>query len=455
MNCDECREKLVEYIEGLLTQKQHLHLAAHIEDCQSCRMELDALTALNQRIASNAETARLIDLECSILNRIASEQERKPKHTAGTHHRLLRRFVMKTPLKLTAAAIIAVFAILSLTLSEKMVAPAYAIEQTIEAFHSVTSIHAKIYYPINSEPALLWAEFDKGQAKRLRASQPAFDPHDGPKEIVWQENVAQVWSKKTNVLYYIRSAEGIKRIEDLFYNLDPKFLVQKLEMLQQEGTADITIEQPSDIGEPIVITATLTHDDMFLGRQVIVMVDQATKLVTSLQTVKGDGTLSHKNGHFGMEDFHQIEFYDYNQPVDDSIFNLIIPEDVTVIDRASRLVGLSHHAGTIEDTAVKVVKTFWQSLVESDFETAASMYGGVPAAKLKESFDGWSAGRIVRVVSVSNPVIHPNPEYIGKAFVVESLLEVEKSGHYQQKSTRLVVKEVDGQPGQWAICGEI
>ena len=285
----------------------------------------------------------------------------------------------------------------------------------------------------------------------MRVSQPAFDPHDGPKEAVCENDIAQVWSKKTNTLYYIRDIEGVKNVSKLFWNLDPKLLVQKLEDMQSRGTAQLEIEQPDDISQPIVITATLEEEGPYLGYQATVLVDQATKLVVSLETLK----LSHKNDHFEAEDFSRIEFFDYNQSFAEDIFTLNVPDDVIVIDRATNKVGLPKGDMSIEETAVEVVRRFLKSLIEQDYETAGLMYGGVPAEKIQEALGGQSNDKILNVISIGTASIHPNPMYKNKAFMVPCILEYIEEGEIKQKTYTCVVKEVDGQPGQWAICGGI
>ncbi len=384
-----------------------------------------------------------------VINRIENSPVQLSKKSNDSH--LHRRFIMKKTLKLTAAAVILIATTLSLMLIDKTVPNVYALEQTIDALNTMRSIHAKVYYHINPEPAQLWAEFyPDGEVRRIRVSQPAFDTHDGPKEAVCEYNIAQVWSKKTNTLYYIRDIEGVQNVSKLFRDLDPKLLVQKLEQMQSMGKAKLDIEQPDDISEPIVINANLVEEDPYLGYQAIVLVDQATRLVISLETFK----TADENGHFGMQDFLRIEFYDYNVPFEDNIFSLNVPDDVIVIDRAETKVGLSREDMDIKEIAAEVVDLFFRSLIEGDYKTAGLMYGGVPAEKIQESF-GKQQVKFIKVVSTGDIKVHPNPMYKDKAFIVPCLLEFLENGQTRQKTYSLVVKEVEGQPGQWAICGGI
>jgi hypothetical protein len=389
-----------------------------------------------------------------VMNRIENSSSQPSKKQE--RNIVLRKILMKKSIKLTVAASILIAVFLSLTLLDNTVAPAYALEQTIEALNAMRSIHTRIYYPINTEPALLWVEFhENGLAKRLRVSQPAFDPHDGPKEVVWKNGNAQVWSKKTNTLYYLREKEVAEKIGKLFHNLDPKLLIKKLEAMEQNGTAQLVIEQPDDISKPIVITATLTEEDTYFGHQTIALVDQATKLVISIETLKGDGTLAHKNGHFGMDDFNLVEFFDYNQSFEETIFTLKVPDDAIILDQATRKVGLFRGDMSVEETAVEVVEKFFDSIIDHDYETAGLMYGGLTSDIIEKHFGKKSDDEILRVISIGKAKVHPNPMYKKKAFIVNCTIEYKKQGQIMQKSLGCVVKEVDGQPGRWAICGGI
>ena len=392
-----------------------------------------------------------------VMSRIENSPVQTSKKTQGNH--VLRRILMKNSIKFTAAAVILIAATLSLTLFDTTVPSAYALGQTIEALNAMRSIHVRMHYPGFEEPVLVWANFhENGQIKALRVSQSklaAGDPHDGPKEAVLKNNTAQVWLKEKNMVYHINEHEKVAEVGAFFQEVDPKLIVKKLEQLQQEGTAQIEIDQPDQIDQPITITATLIEEDPLFGHRVVALVDQATKLVISLETHKGDGTFDPQTDHFGMEDFSHLEFFDYNQSFAEDIFTLNVPDDVKVIDWVTNKVGLSQGDRSIEDTAVEVVKRFFQSILNQDYENAGLMYGGLSAETMEENFGKQTDGEILKVLSIGSVKVHPNPMYKNKAFIVPCSVEYKKDGQIKEKTINCVVREVDGQPGQWAICGGI
>ncbi len=366
-----------------------------------------------------------------------------------------RRIFMKTSVKLTAAAVILIAAVLSLTLWDKTVTPAYALEQTIQAFHSMQTIHVKLYYPGYPSPALVWAEYgEDGQIKALRVSQPEMlNPSDGDRESVLKDNIAQVWLKKRNMVFYIHDQAKAAEVGALFQEVDPKLLVQKLEEMQRKGTAQIEIEQPAQIDKPIIITATLTIEDPLFGHRVVAIVDQATKLVTSLETLKGDGTLSYKNGHFEINDFNKLEFLNYNQPFEKDIFVLNVPKDVAVADLITKVIGLEQGQMTLDEVAIAVVRCFWDNILKQDYEAAGLMYQGIPGDLLKNNCAGTPSEKINRIVSTGPTKPHPNPDY-KDGVLVPCTIEFTRNGQIEQKTSNFFVIPVHGQPGRWTIAGE-
>jgi hypothetical protein len=120
MNCEECKESLVAYLEGLLAEDQKLAVTEHLKDCHSCQAELKQLTNLQERLTSNGRAAAQSDLENGVLNRIVREQNVRlkaaDKATAGLK---LRRLIMKSSITriAVAAAVIVVAALGVLSIS--------------------------------------------------------------------------------------------------------------------------------------------------------------------------------------------------------------------------------------------------------------------------------------------------------------------------------------------------
>ncbi len=113
MNCAECKEILVAYLEGLLAGPQKQAVAEHLKDCRSCQAEVKQLTNLQDRLIDNGKVLAQSDLENKVLNRIVQEQNVRlkaaNKAAAGLR---LRRIIMKSPITKLAAAAMIIIAVL-------------------------------------------------------------------------------------------------------------------------------------------------------------------------------------------------------------------------------------------------------------------------------------------------------------------------------------------------------
>jgi hypothetical protein len=105
MNCAECKEILVAYLEGLLAEPQKQAVTEHLKDCRSCQAELKQLTSLQERLVSNGRVVAQSDLEDEVLNRIIREQNVRLKAAGKAGAGLkLRRLIMRSSVTRIAVA---------------------------------------------------------------------------------------------------------------------------------------------------------------------------------------------------------------------------------------------------------------------------------------------------------------------------------------------------------------
>lgn len=363
----------------------------------------------------------------------------KPTH-------VLRRILMKKTVKLTAAAVILIAAFLSLTLIDTTVTPAYALEHTIQACHSVCFIHIRQIDPKHEdEPILIWAEFfENGHPKRIRVNLPEWQGEgDGPKEILWEDNAATVWFKEKNGVTRFPEQNIADRILNMVREQDPKTHIQHLLDAQKEGKVEITIDQPSDKAEPICVTAILLPDRT---SKYILYVDQSTQLLLTSESY----VLADNNDYILT---NTIEFCNYNQPIAPAIFAFDnLPEDVLRVDQVNQQIGLVQGDLTDDQAAIETARCFWQAVIEEDFDKAGQYLEGVPGDFIKKHLIEKMQVRIIEIVSVGPVQPHPNPGTRG--VIVPTRLKVEKNGQIEEITfNRLGVRQVYNQPGRWTIFG--
>jgi hypothetical protein len=177
---------------------------------------------------------------------------------------VVRRLIMNRFSKLAAAAVIIIAVALAITVLDKSIAPAYALEQTIQATHSVRYIHTKSFFAPHEEPIEGWIEFDAtGTGRNFRIHMPAWtDPwgHDGDKVMIWKDNKASLWAKKKNMFWIAKDNEIADMVFKTTEQFDPKMALIGLQLSKSEGKVDLDIELPEDKAGPIIVTATILEE---------------------------------------------------------------------------------------------------------------------------------------------------------------------------------------------------
>jgi hypothetical protein len=74
MNCQECREQLVAYVEGLLDESARRDVEAHLEACAACGAERDAAVRFQGRLVSDAHALGQAPLAEAVMEGILREQ---------------------------------------------------------------------------------------------------------------------------------------------------------------------------------------------------------------------------------------------------------------------------------------------------------------------------------------------------------------------------------------------
>ena len=386
----------------------------------------------------------------NVMNRIDAEAAESHRIRNLKNKLTLRRFIMNRFTKLTAAAVIIITVVLSISVLDKSVAPAYAIEQTIQASHSVRYLHTKCFKEGMEEPKEFWLEFDEqGNIKNIRAHMPEWDsPSDGAKVTVWQGGKAKIWFKKKKSLITIKERRFADEISKAVQLFDPKLVLHNFCEMEKMGLVGIEIDEPSKKNEPITITSTNSSEVKKLGYDVdrtVIFIDQSTKLVTVIEHYR-----LAQNGDYEL--FEWLEFYDYNQRIDPIMFSLDeAPSDLMKIDYTTQEIGLFQGSLTDKEIAVKVVREFYEALIVKDYAKAGKISGGAPATKMQER---WQNINVLRIVSISEPIPHPYPGVGG--FQVHCEIEIEKDGVKSiLKPYGPGVRPVRGQPHRWNIHGGV
>ena len=432
MNCSECQELLVGYVERLLDRQEEQDVALHLQSCEVCQADLEALGELRARLVRDGKALAAKALDRRVMDRIREEQTKTQRRI-----KMIRRY--KTRLSVAAASIaVMIGAVLILTVLDRTSTPAYALEQTLQANNGIRSIHLKeekVDFGIRES----WAEFgENGGLVHLRMEALRKDSGpDAPDVVVWQEDKAEIWHKARKMLFVIRAPDILAKLPDQFYG--PKRVMKQLYEAQAQDKVAIEAREPPTEGECIELVATWSEPS---GVREVYRVDPKTKLLQEVERYKAEA-----GGHVCVA---RYTFLEYNKPIDPAFFKLDVPADVARIDQTTQPIGLVKGGRTDEEIAREVVRQFFEAAIAGDYAKASQLYEGIPVAKLAEAF---RQVRIVRIVSIGAPTRHPT---LGSGFLrVPCEVEVQANGVKSTERMTPSVHPVHGQPDRWTISGGI
>jgi len=273
-----------------------------------------------------------IDMDHNVHNDILEIQKKSKMRTPAMLQQgsSIWRTIMQSKItKIAIAASILLAAFLSLTLFDTTVPSVYALDQTIEAYDSLRSIHITEYSIETEEPLqLVWAEFDSsGTIKNIRLC--ILTKQNNRiiyKDFIWKhikEGTARLWcnndgeiftGEKIRIRFNIKSGtiSFDKFLKHIFELTDPRRFLTKIIELESKEDAVVVIEQPDNTSEPINLTVTFAFELPIIGKRISAEIDQMTKRVLILYLFE-----------FTNEEYHKkslIKYKSYYQPIDPAIF---------------------------------------------------------------------------------------------------------------------------------------
>lgn len=138
MNCKECKEKLLEYIEGLLEESQKQAVTEHLANCDTCKAEFNEITNLHEHLVTNGSKVNESNLENNVMDAIVREQNVRLKVSGkeGSNIKFWSLIMKSQMIKIAAAAII----IIAVLIGINPFKPSITIGQVIEPILNARTI---------------------------------------------------------------------------------------------------------------------------------------------------------------------------------------------------------------------------------------------------------------------------------------------------------------------------
>ena len=264
-------------------------------------------------------------------------------------------------------------------------APAYALEQTVQANDHIMSCHIKITPAPRDGMSEAWVQFGP-DGTPIRARVDYANTRYGPYVFIMSGEKLDCWCKAKHALSVMPVNDSLKQLATQREQFDPKLAFEKLQAAEKAGTMQMTTQEPSQDGQPI--TLTVTWKDSPDARKTF-EVNPKTKLVERMIEYchRGDK----------WEQVSQLEYLDYNKEIDPRTFKLDLPEGILTMDSFNQEVGLAKGDLSDKEIAVKVVREYWEAMIARDYAKASKMYSGLSPAVLAQGEGYYYCSRIVSI----------------------------------------------------------
>lgn len=478
MNCTSFRDRVTDLIvPGAAGEAAEM--AEHAARCPACATYLAEMQAALGALRPSCEIKASANFKERVMKKMRENEEQAEivKLQSNRPRRVLPWW------QAAAAAALLIAGYLAFTsLSKHDAGSAWAVEKTMAAYEGLKFIHIKIEPVTPEHAAEMWAQFDgKGKLELLRFD--FAETADGPKVVVWQQDKAQVWFKKKNVVVVVKEPKILKGMKMSVNDFDPraivggafkplatktqgskggKFYVSSYFPDQAAGTPQTSVTpsetQDSKKGKAYMTSVlpnqtagtpqtSVTPWEIWIVNPVtpdmseIFHIDPKTNLVTSIEKIKTTGGKG--------ELLNRFTYLDYNDPKVAEAFKPAIPADAMRVDETAQTIGLRKGTLTDQTVAIQVVREFFEALIAKDYAKAGRLYGGIPAATLEKAYGPM---RVIRIISIGTPV----PYKANNSLKVPCKVEIEKDGKKDVwEPYGPFVRQVYNQPERWEICGGI
>ncbi|HUT28709.1 MAG TPA: zf-HC2 domain-containing protein [Sedimentisphaerales bacterium] len=457
MNCTECREILVGYIEKLLEDSQKQAVESHLQTCPPCRVELAQITSLHDRLTANGRTLAQKNLENKVLDRILQEQNVKLRQADKIGRQLqLWRIIMKSKISKVAAAV-AIITVLGLSIMffGKSIPTASASEllnQAIQAVANIRSVHIQarmrtiphdnfglIGLSYDFVPMEMWKWLDNEGRLQWRIEKPGrVEVMDGNSTIMLiRPNYAVKIGPLPAGRYAFDAWCGhLMDVNDL--------LDSELRKALKRSDGEISIYHETVNGREKVVlqiyaSAQGDYTNDYLKNKFISESDHTRMYYFDAETKLLTGFEVHV--HTDKEDVIVFETtaIEYNLEIDPALFTLELPKDVIWHGQPKVLENNKEYQ---QMTPKEMATAFFQACADQDWEEFLKFwFASAVDERIKESLGG------LEIISMGEPF--KSGRYPGWFVPYEIKL---KSGHIRKHN--LAVRN-DNKAKRWTVDGGI
>ena len=410
MNCAECRDQLVTCAEGLLDSQGKITLQEHLNVCDDCRAEYQAVRSLQQKLLASGRAAEQVNLAEAVMRRVRREQFKPERETIVSK---LMKYRWGLGLGATAAVAVALLAILVSTPKAQGKA-AEVMSRGARALAKLSSIHLRgqirafpqdNFASVNPDGQFysieLWKQFEPELKWRIEKPQRVV-VMDGSSTVmlIRTGNIGVRVPQRANSAFDTEWLHRIASLSDTIANELKNAMANgwKLSLAEETG-------QDGRLKSSVTVQATsgLPEDDYRKNKSFenadtrrVYRFDSQSELLESVQIY-----LARPSGEVLIFDLSQI---DYNQPIDPKVWELDLPADVSWFQAPQTLPDNEKY---VSMTAEQAARAFFEACGHNDWAEVGKFIspvnqqlkdylGGLQLLSLGDSFSSKAySGRFV------------------------------------------------------------
>ena len=398
MNCQECREELAAYIEGLLDETCKSRMDGHMAECTACQAELREVRKLTVQLTRDGLAVSPVSLETAIMDRILQEQ-------ALTIRRLkMRKRIRVLGMSGAMAAAAAMLFIGGLWLAQPAEAQkaAEVLARGAEAVPNPSTVHivAKVrtlprdnFSLIGADfglvPIEVWKQF--GERPKWRVEKPGrVVVMDGASTIMLiRPNRGVKIPRASRSAFDTHWLLGLANVQDL--------LSRELTGAQAKGWKLKKTEETTAAGKKqlvVTVEAKAGVSDKDYGKNKWYNTSDMRRVYRfDAKTQRLEGFEAHLHQPGGDVLVAVIDRIEYDEPIDPEVFSLKLPKDVNWYKKPQRLPDNEKYE---KMTPKKAARVFFEACGKKDWKEVEKFY-----SPLNKRFKDYLGG--LKIVSLGKP----------------------------------------------------
>jgi len=403
MNCAQCRENLIAYVEDVLDEPTADRVRSHLADCPACRADWEAARRLGDRLAGASGVAPEVSLEPRVMDEIIRRQGLELRR------RKMRRRIRIVGFGSATAAAIAILLLFGWSTSPRrgVLEAAEVLAKGAEATPRVSTIHIRgevrslprenfdhISPTLDLVPVEMWK--DCGGRGKWRIEKPG--------RVIVMDGESTVMFIKPDMAVKAPPCErGFDT--DFWHGLAdvPDILAKELQTAIAKSN-DMTLSHHKADDGTLKRIVTVEHKageaDHDWGRTFSRSASRRTYRFDA-ESGRLEGMETHLHTDEGDVLIFRLAEIEYDRPIDPAVFRLDLPEGTNLMPLPGQVEKLADNERYEKMTPREAAQAFFQACADEDWDEFVKFFPGMATPRAKQILGG------LEIIHIGEPQERP------------------------------------------------